>query len=495
VWFDDYYVKLQEKYPTVNFILAAFSYSGTSIASDAKVQAYCAKMPVLADSYFTAFDLKFGSWPPVNFAVWDASGKPVEHYQTASSWSSDWRTTFATESAKLDAKLATLTAGGGGGTTAPPAATCTDAIKNQGETLVDCGGPNCPACPSFNFIVSDWSTCTKECGGGVMTRTVKCEDAMGNNVAVSNCEDKTGHDGKSQVACNVDPCPTYEWKEGTYGACNVECGQGKQFRPIECESVPLNGAPTKVADSFCSTAGKPSAEKVCDTGKPCTLPRWSSGAFGECDAVCLAGTTADGTGKQLRAVTCLDATDQPTGDANCAGTKPAETQPCSVKCNYKYSACAWSECTAACGGEDSLMSGLQSRQVFCVDENDKVVDNTICYSNESLQRPLDFIEGCNMESCEDNNWMTTTWGECIDNKRTRTAHCHLADGANAADDKCPPASKPFLSKECQVNVCDVVVAGQGVAPDGGAGIMSPAASVAVQWGAVALAMLATFLRV
>ncbi|MBV6653223.1 MAG: zinc metalloprotease, partial [Mameliella sp.] len=49
--------------------------------------------------------------------------------------------------------------------TDPPTATCDDGIQNGGETGVDCGGPNCPACPTCNDGIQNGSETGIDCGG------------------------------------------------------------------------------------------------------------------------------------------------------------------------------------------------------------------------------------------------------------------------------------------------------------------------------------------
>lgn len=121
------------------------------------------------------------------------------------------------------------------------------------------------------------------------------------------------------------------------------------------------------------------------------------------------------------------------------------------------------------------MSGVRTRQVYCRDETQKIVDDSNC-EGEKLAT-LD--EGCNPQPCTQNNWMSTVWGPCVDGQRRRTAHCHLADGSNGADSDCEMFPKPGLSKACVPFTCDT--AGEPpstlptpnpvnpVNPDGGSG--------------------------
>ena len=47
----------------------------------------------------------------------------------------------------------------------PPLPTCSDGIQNQGETAVDCGGPNCPACSTCNDGIQNGNETGIDCGG------------------------------------------------------------------------------------------------------------------------------------------------------------------------------------------------------------------------------------------------------------------------------------------------------------------------------------------
>ncbi|NRA50603.1 MAG: fibronectin type III domain-containing protein, partial [Phaeodactylibacter sp.] len=67
--------------------------------------------------------------------------------------------------------------------TDPPAATCDDGIQNGGETGVDCGGPNCPACPTCNDGIQNGSETGIDCGGPDCGPCFTCDDPTNHNVA------------------------------------------------------------------------------------------------------------------------------------------------------------------------------------------------------------------------------------------------------------------------------------------------------------------------
>jgi hypothetical protein len=56
---------------------------------------------------------------------------------------------------------------------------CSDGIHNQGETLIDCGGP-CAACPTCYDGVQNQAEQAVDCGGGVCAPCATCSDGTKN---------------------------------------------------------------------------------------------------------------------------------------------------------------------------------------------------------------------------------------------------------------------------------------------------------------------------
>ena len=61
-----------------------------------------------------------------------------------------------------------------------PAATCTDGVQNGNETGVDCGGPDCPACPSCTDGVQNGNETGVDCGGPDCPACPTCNDGVQN---------------------------------------------------------------------------------------------------------------------------------------------------------------------------------------------------------------------------------------------------------------------------------------------------------------------------
>ena len=79
-------------------------------------------------------------------------------------------------------------------------ATCSDGIQNQGETGIDCGGPNCPACPQ-----------TPTCNDGIQNQGETGIDCGGPNCpacpTTPTCNDGIQNQGETAIDCGGPNCP------------------------------------------------------------------------------------------------------------------------------------------------------------------------------------------------------------------------------------------------------------------------------------------------
>ena len=100
--------------------------------------------------------------------------------------------------------------GCGNGNSNPPTETCTDGIMNNGETGVDCGGPNCSPCT------------TETCTDGIMNNGETGVDCGGPNCSpctTETCTDGIMNNSETGVDCggpNCSPCST--------GTCDTPSG-------------------------------------------------------------------------------------------------------------------------------------------------------------------------------------------------------------------------------------------------------------------------------
>ena len=171
-------------------------------------------------------------------------------------------------------------------------------------------------CEGYAWVAGAFGACSVECGGGTQTRQVKCEDNLGDSVSDSFCAAQTPP-ASSQV-CNTQPCVTYSWVAGAFGACSVECGGGTETRQVTCE----DNLGDTVADSFCAGQTPPPSVLPCNT-QPCPTYSWVVGAFGPCSVPCGGGTAT-------RSVTCEDNLGSAVADSFCSGQPEPPSQ---LSCN------------------------------------------------------------------------------------------------------------------------------------------------------------------
>ena len=80
---------------------------------------------------------------------------------------------------------------------------------------------------------SDYSKCSQPCGGGIQSRTRKCDSPVPANGGADCVGNKT-----QTRECSIKPCPVNgvfgKWSE--YSTCTVSCGGGLQYRERKCNS-------------------------------------------------------------------------------------------------------------------------------------------------------------------------------------------------------------------------------------------------------------------
>ncbi|XP_065207649.1 protein madd-4 isoform X2 [Planococcus citri] len=126
-----------------------------------------------------------------------------------------------------------------------------------------CNDHPCP--PRWN--VSEYSPCNKKCGMGIQTREVNCihEVTMSNTVAVPHnmCEQPPPPDRQH---CNFVDCAV-EWYTSNWTKCSKVCGGGIKTRAVECRQITAQDRIVSHPDHMCE-GRKPQATAPCN-GRPC----------------------------------------------------------------------------------------------------------------------------------------------------------------------------------------------------------------------------------
>ncbi|XP_048584536.1 uncharacterized protein LOC5510519 isoform X1 [Nematostella vectensis] len=141
-----------------------------------------------------------------------------------------------------------------GGGTRTRTRTCTNPKPSSGgkdcvgddKQTRECGKAPCPVNGGWSDY-SSWSSCTKSCGGGTRTRTRTCT----NPKPSSGGKDCVGI-AKQTRECGKAPCPVNGgWSEfSEWTKCTKTCGGGKQERTRTCTNPsPSNGGKDCVGDA------------------------------------------------------------------------------------------------------------------------------------------------------------------------------------------------------------------------------------------------------
>ncbi|XP_065887872.1 papilin-like [Dysidea avara] len=293
-----------------------------------------------------------------------------------------------------------------------------------------------PACPS-EWMHSDWTQCSKSCGGGNMTRNVSCIQVYRDEVepiqTPGNCDNETKPE--SQDECNNHPCHNH-WNTGDWSRCSVDCGEGIQRRNVTCRDA--NG--NKIHRDNCSLLAKPHTERSC-AGNMC-IHKWIKSNWTNCSVSC-------GEGVQTRHVNCTEngtIVDDIVCLENIPDSKPVEERTCQGPfCNGTWVVESWpKECVTSRCGE----AGVRYRNVHCIYNGKTAKEHGYIKCNPTKEpshtQTCYKTEGCHPE------WHTSDWNSCsktCDGIQTRTLHCKVGN-ATLPDERCPSNTKPIVVQAC-----------------------------------------------
>ena len=283
-----------------------------------------------------------------------------------------------------------------------------EGCQGEREETVECNEATCPA---FS-LWSEWSECSKSCGGGVRQRDRHCQ-VDGEPVCTCQCYGPI----EEFESCGGRQCP--EWSPwSSWSSCSKTCGEGEQGRSRRCSGE----------EGECPGEGKET--RPCkDRGCPAWSP-WSS--WSGCSATC-------GEGSRDRVRSCGPGaryTDTCPGDSQ-------QVEPCSGPTCLGWTPwSSWSSCTVTCG------EGSRSRSREC---GPLGRDSDSCPGEDSEE------ERCGQPCSAWSDW--SPWSQCSatcgPGRRTRERSCGSGQGQGGRlgliTSQCPGASQD--SQECSVQPC------------------------------------------
>jgi hypothetical protein len=263
-------------------------------------------------------------------------------------------------------------------------------------------------------------------------------------------------------------CPAF-WLVGNFSSCSRNCGGGVQDRDVDCVQQ-TNFSVVQVPESMCF-GSKPTNRQVCNF-EPCLDTAWVSSQWRNVRAhsMNLTDTTlAPKTWMQQRVVTCTDSlTGAQLGDSQCKRNvdKPAMQRLwIAPQYAWRFSCLAppgelcsqpgnWTRCSQSCD------AGLKFRQVDCIRTGTSIQELVVSDSQCSQPMPLT-EEACEAFPCIKYEWSSSEWEECSQpcngGQSSRLVNCVACDyNGNTclpiADDLCF-GSKPPSLRVCNEQPC------------------------------------------
>ncbi|XP_073078437.1 A disintegrin and metalloproteinase with thrombospondin motifs 20 isoform X4 [Manis javanica] len=317
---------------------------------------------------------------------------------------------------------------------------CSDQLKPP--TREPCRGD----CVTARWHYSQWSQCSRSCGGGERSRESFCVNGLGRHLADRECQELPR---VMREICNEVSCPI--WATSEWSECLVTCGKGTAWRQVWCQ---LHKGP--LSDGFCNPSTKPESLKPCELH---TCASWQVGAWGSCSATC-------GHGRQTRAVRCVaePLSTELDGGVCPSSSRPPDGQDCMVTpcpvtpeiqatsspavptgemAQWRHG--SWTPCSASCG------KGLKYREVLCIDQFQGKLEEKYC---SHLWKPRTH-KACRSARCP--SWKANRWKECPvtcgSGVQHRDVYCRLRGTGRVAEEMCSGAARPHSQRQCWRQDC------------------------------------------
>ncbi|KAJ8268917.1 hypothetical protein COCON_G00115240 [Conger conger] len=328
------------------------------------------------------------------------------------------------------------------------------------------------------FIPGAWSPCSRTCGAGTQSRTVRCQVLLSFSQTVADLQEDEceGPKPAESQPCYRRPCrgeggeweeeeeeeeetegdrpvereELHDWEYEGFTECSESCGGGVQEAVVVCVNKQTQERSSE--ESLCvSSRRPPQLLRTCNT-EPCP-PRWETAAWSSCSATC-------GVGLMSRAVSCThlqsreDNRTVTVSDGKCRLPKPSPVQACNrFDCPPMWELKDWAQCSRSCGG------GMKRREALCkqrlADGSVLELPDTFC---PSPSPPT--LQPCEKRECPP-RWVPTEWSQCSATCGEGTQKLALVcrkqeengEHRTLAQEACAPVPQPVTVRACSLGAC------------------------------------------
>ncbi|XP_034940467.1 A disintegrin and metalloproteinase with thrombospondin motifs 9 isoform X2 [Chelonus insularis] len=223
--------------------------------------------------------------------------------------------------------------------------------------------PSSKSSYSRRWRTTNWTPCSKSCGGGIKTRRVECTIKTGRieqPVKDEQCTRLGLVKPRSQRPCQRIPCD-YTWQEGSWSECSAECGEGTQRRAVTCHRTNRYGWIDPTPTDGCPISEKPKGEQRCKLQECTDKFYWTTGPWRKCSHQC------GRKGRQIRRLFCLDKAGKKVPRYNCPRQfKPKRKRKCNQRrCGPLTCLDAQKRFKSTKDGEYILLVGGKNMSIYC----------------------------------------------------------------------------------------------------------------------------------
>ncbi|KAM4749056.1 A disintegrin and metalloproteinase with thrombospondin motifs 7 [Rhinophrynus dorsalis] len=138
--------------------------------------------------------------------------------------------------------------------------------------------------PDFSWRYGSWTECSATCGTGVQRQMVHCVEKVAGLVEERYCDSLSRPDDR-QRSCSEEPCPS-RWWVGEWQPCTATCGpSGLQKRTVLCIQQVGMDEQRKLQQEECQHLQRPEASIPCNHHVPCPAV-WHQGNWSQCSVSC-----------------------------------------------------------------------------------------------------------------------------------------------------------------------------------------------------------------